>query len=118
MGRLLASHTELTGITYKSDAYPFDELRLHGCLESASLITSLWSGTVKREMACIQEMQAAGVPYSHVHTSGHATEEELNQFVAAFPYSRVVPIHLEDREAFRRLFPRVESHNDVEWWDI
>lgn len=94
------------------------ELRSSGCLESASLVTSLWSGTVKKEMDCIQAMKAAGIAYDHVHTSGHATEEELQQFVDAFPKSRVIPIHLEDREGFGRLSSKVELRDDHEWWEI
>jgi len=94
------------------------ELRSCGCLESASLVTSLWSGTVKKEMDCIQGMKAVGIAYDHVHTSGHATEEELRQFVAAFPKSRVIPIHLEDREGFGRLSSNVEVRNDHEWWEV
>ena len=94
------------------------ELRSSGCLESASLVTSLWSGTVKKEMDCIQTMKAAGIAYEHVHTSGHATEEELQQFVDAFPRSRVIPIHLEDREGFGRLSSNVELRDDHEWWEM
>jgi ribonuclease J len=94
------------------------ELRSSGCLDSALLVSSLWSGTVKKEMDCIQAMKAAGIAYDHVHTSGHATEEELQQFVDAFPKSRVVPIHLEDREGFGRLSSNVELRNDHEWWEV
>lgn len=96
----------------------YEELRRAGCLESAMLVTSLWSGTVKKEMDRIQVMKATGIGFDHVHTSGHATEEELKQFIDAFPHSRVVPIHLEDREGFCRLFPRVEPKNDHEWWEV
>jgi len=56
--------------------------------------------------------------YDHVHTSGHATVEELQQFVNAFPNSRIVPIHLEDREGFGKLTPSVEFRNDLEWWEV
>lgn len=96
----------------------FKELRSAGCLDSATLITSLWSGTVKKEMECIQGMQAAGIAYDHVHTSGHATEEELQHFIGAFPTSRIIPIHLEDRDGFGRLSSNVELRNDHEWWEV
>lgn len=94
------------------------ELQREGCLESGMLVTSLWSGTVKKEMDCIQTMKAAGMAYDHVHTSGHATEDELQQFVDAFPNSRIVPIHLEDREGFGRLSENVEPRDDHEWWEV
>lgn len=95
-----------------------EDLQRAKCLESCLLVTSLWSGTVKKAMDCIQAIKAAGNDYDHVHTSGHATEDELQQFVAAFPNSRVIPIHLEDQEGFRRLSPNVEPRNDHEWWEV
>ena len=63
-------------------------------------------------------MKADGMGYDHVHTSGHATGDELQKFVDAFPNSRIVPIHLEDREGFGRLSPNVENRNDHEWWEV
>lgn len=68
-------------------------------------------------MDFIQTMKAAGIRYDHVHTSGHATEDELQQFVAAFPEARVIPIHLVDRDGFGRLSVNVELKNDLEWWE-
>lgn len=56
--------------------------------------------------------------YDHVHTSGHATVDELQQFVDAFPNSRIVPIHLEDREGFGMLSSNVKLRNDHEWWEV
>ncbi len=94
------------------------ELQRASCLESALLVTSLWSGTVRKSMKCIEAMKAAGIAYDHVHTSGHATEDELQEFVDAFSQSRIVPVHLEDREGFGRLSPNVENRNDHEWWDV
>ena len=64
------------------------------------------------------EMQALGIDRIHVHTSGHATVDELRQFIAAFPNSRIIPIHLEDRDGFKALSPKVELKNDHEWWEV
>jgi ribonuclease J len=94
------------------------ELQQARCLDSGLLVSSVWSGYVKKEMDCIQAMKADGMVYDHVHTSGHATEDELQQFVDAFPNSRIVPIHLEDRDGFGRLSSKVELRNDHEWWEI
>jgi len=94
------------------------ELKKQNCLKDGLLITSLWSGTVKKEIDCIQEVKSLGLTYDHVHTSGHATVEELQQFVNAFPNSRIVPIHLEDREGFGRMTSSVEFRNDREWWEV
>ncbi|MDA1313352.1 MAG: MBL fold metallo-hydrolase [Acidobacteria bacterium] len=96
----------------------FGDLKRAQCLEGATLITSLWSGYVRRSHDDLKELEQEGVNRFHVHTSGHATVEELSQFVQAIPTPRIVPIHLEDRGAFADLSTRVELRNDHEWWDV
>ncbi|WP_390621629.1 MBL fold metallo-hydrolase RNA specificity domain-containing protein [Roseimaritima sediminicola] len=59
-----------------------------------------------------------GIERKHIHTSGHATVDELRQFVEAIPARRVIPIHLEDRDGFAELSDRVEVRNDHEWWEV
>jgi ribonuclease J len=78
----------------------------------------VWSGYLPKESKRIEEMKAMGVAHHHVHTSGHATVDELKRFVTAFPKSRIVPIHLEDREGFIQLSPNVELKDDHDWWTV
>jgi len=94
------------------------DLQKAQCLGGASLIASLWSGYVHRSQSEIDRIEEVGIRRFHVHTSGHATVDELRQFVAAFSASRIVPIHLEDREAFAELSVKVELKNDHEWWEV
>ena len=61
------------------------ELTEAKCLDGAVLITSMWSGYLKKDMKWIDEMKAMEIEHHHVHTSGHATPDELKRFVAAFP---------------------------------
>lgn len=96
----------------------FRELQREECLSGASLVSSVWSGYVHRSHDELEKMKQAGIERFHVHTSGHATVDELQQFVNAFPQSRIVPIHLEDREGFGRLSLTVEPRNDHEWWEV
>ena len=63
-------------------------------------------------------MTRMGKVRPHIYTSGHATVDELERFVSAFPDSRVVPIHLQDREGFEELFQNVDSKDDGEWWAV
>jgi ribonuclease J len=95
----------------------YEELKAADCMDDAILISSLWSGYVKQEKI-VPIMRAAGIGHRHIHTSGHATVNELKRFVAAFPESRVVPIHLEDREGFLQLSPKAELRDDGEWWEV
>ncbi|QDU82611.1 Ribonuclease J 1 [Polystyrenella longa] len=98
----------------------FEELISARCLEGATLITSLWSGYLKqeREATRLDNLRSLGVRQAHIHSSGHATVDELKQFIAAFPDSRIIPIHLDDREAFAQLSVNVELKNDGEWWKV
>lgn len=94
------------------------DLQRAKCLDGAVLISSVWSGYLPKESKRIEEMKAMGVAHHHVHTSGHATVDELKRFVTAFPKSRIVPIHLEDREGFIQLSPNVELKDDHDWWTV
>jgi len=88
------------------------------CLERASLVSSVWSGYLERNQRELDKMAAIGITRTHLHTSGHATVDELRGFVEAIPARRVIPIHLEDREGFAELSDRVEVKNDHEWWEV
>ncbi|TWT62866.1 putative ribonuclease J [Rubinisphaera italica] len=88
------------------------------CLSGASLISSVWSGYVHRSQNELDQMKNMGIERTHIHTSGHATVDELRKFANAIPAKRIVPIHLENREGFAELSERVELKNDHEWWEI
>lgn len=94
------------------------DLQRAQCLVGASLISSIWSGYVHRSHNELEQMKQLGIERTHVHTSGHATVNELRRFVNAIPASRIVPIHLEDRDGFSELSDRVEVKNDHEWWEV
>ena len=94
------------------------ELKKAQFLDGASVISSIWSGYVHRSHDELDQMEALGIARTHVHTSGHATVDELRQFVNAIPATRIVPIHLEDRDGFAELSERVETKNDHEWWEV
>lgn len=94
------------------------DLQRAQCLDGATLISSVWSGYVHRSHRELDQMERLGIERSHVHTSGHATVDELQQFVGAIPASRIVPIHLEDRDGFAALSEKVEPRNDHEWWEV
>ncbi|WP_164103528.1 MBL fold metallo-hydrolase RNA specificity domain-containing protein [Candidatus Laterigemmans baculatus] len=116
------------------------ELKRADCLEGASFISSLWSGYLDRSQKHLSVLSPSSspatdharndeetggqtpsqkaVPHFHVHTSGHATVEQLERLLSAFPRSRVVPIHLDNAERFAELAANVELKNDLEWWRL
>ncbi len=94
------------------------ELEKANCLANSVCISSLWAGYLKRDPEFLVKLNSLGVVHKHVHTSGHATVDELKRFIDAFPESRIVPIHLQDRDGFAKMADRVELKNDKEWWKV
>ena len=94
------------------------ELEKANCLKDAICISSLWVGYLKRDPEFLKKIKSLGIAHKHIHTSGHATVDELKRFIGAFPESRIIPIHLQDRDGFVKMADRVELKNDKEWWEI
>jgi ribonuclease J len=88
------------------------------CLDGARLISSQWSGYIRQNDPDLLEMTRMGIERDHVHTSGHATVDELQQFIDGIDADRIVPIHLVDREGFAKLSDRVDFKDDHQWWDV
>jgi ribonuclease J len=53
-----------------------------------------------------------------VHTSGHASPDDLKRLVAALNPKMLVPIHTDAPERYSELYPYVTAHTDGEWWEI
>lgn len=86
--------------------------------ERGAVAWSLWSGYLQQPSGVALRAMLAehAIPFTEVHTSGHASVTDLRRLVAAMNPTRVVPIHSEAAERFSALFPRVEHHDDGEWW--
>ena len=94
------------------------DLETHGALSGARIFYSLWEGYLKQKSGL--ELQAwadaHSVPLQPLHTSGHASPADLKRFAAGLNPKVLVPIHSFMPEAYGQLFPRVEAHDDGEWW--
>ena len=90
------------------------------CLLGASYIYSQWEGYWERESFDKVKawLQRHSIPKHSIHTSGHATPDDLIRFVAAINPRKVVPIHSFNPETYSTLFPRVEIHTDGERWEV
>ena len=76
------------------------------------IVYSIWDGYLDREKAAyipqgdafLKRQQAKGVEVKHLHTSGHATAEQLAQLIRAVnPKEAIYPIHTERAEGFGEL---------------
>lgn len=96
------------------------ELLESGALADGAVVWSLWGGYLRETSGkrLVEMLDAADVPLTHHHTSGHAHVDDLVRLVDAFDPARVVPIHSEATDRFADHFPRVEQHSDGETWEV
>jgi ribonuclease J len=90
------------------------------CLEGASCVWSLWSGYLRDASGetFVRWLDLHGIGLHEIHSSGHATIDDLQRLVAALGCGRVVPIHSSAPERFATVLPGVERHDDLEWWSV
>jgi ribonuclease J len=112
--------TDRGRVAYLGTSSTGRELVDAGALQGGAVVWSLWPGYLDQPSGrrLTELLQEADVPLVHHHTSGHAHVEDLERLVAAFDPARVVPIHSEATERFSDHFPRVERHDDLEWWEV
>lgn len=96
------------------------DLEKANCLKGSAYIYSQWEGYWSRESYDYLRSWIGdqNIPRWSIHTSGHASIADLQQFVAVLSPRKVVPIHTFMPERYPVLFPNVEFHNDGEWWEI
>lgn len=96
------------------------ELERAGCLTDAQAIWSLWPGYLDQPSgARLQQfLDRHSIPVSLVHSSGHATVEDLQRLAEAIAPERIVPIHTTASRDFPDFFMGVEPHRDGEWWAV
>lgn len=90
--------------------------------EGHALIYSLWGGYKRTEpMRSVLDFCAErGIPITDIHSSGHASNEAIRNFVAEAAPRALIPIHCapEDRERFRALHENCILLRDGEAWAV
>ena len=83
-----------------------------GSLEGAKIVYSMWEGYLKPEFEayCSQK----GLMIEKVHTSGHATIDNLKAFSDALKPGVLIPIHTFEAERYSGLFQNVKLLKDGE----
>ena len=96
------------------------ELEQAGCLRHAQCAWSMWPGYLedpsgRRLRTWLDERE---IPLTVLHSSGHASVNDLQRLAAGIDADRVIPIHTEAPHLYAGLFPAVEQHDDCEWWTV
>jgi ribonuclease J len=97
-----------------------DDVKKLGDLNRSVLIYSMWKGfmdepkfqTVKRFL------DEQGIPIRVLHTSGHASFEDLKRFAQALKPKMVIPIHTTRPNRFKEMHPNIKILSDGEPYQI
>jgi len=96
------------------------DLESSDCLAGASYVYSQWEGYwEKKDFDEVKSLLAHyKIKEHHIHTSGHASPNDLQKFAKALNPGKVVPIHSFLPEKYQDIFPNVEIHTDGERWEV
>ena len=96
------------------------DLERAGCLKDAVLIHSQWKGYLEeKRFQEIERWRAShGIGFEVIHTSGHASIDDLRRLARALNPGKLVPIHTASPDGFGSIHERVVRHSDGEWWDV
>lgn len=77
-------------------------------------VYSQWQGYFResRQQKFNALLQKRKTNFHHIHTSGHAPQDDLKRFVQAIAPQQLIPIHTENPEGFRELYHCVASIHD------
>lgn len=89
-------------------------------LEGAHLTYSMWGGYLNHEPTkrVLKWLEANAIPWSSIHTSGHASVRDLQRLATALAPRHLVPIHSFETARFGEFFENVERKEDGVWWDV
>ncbi|MDP2929604.1 MAG: MBL fold metallo-hydrolase [Candidatus Omnitrophota bacterium] len=81
-------------------------------IKGAKFIYSMWEGYLKEEF--VRYCDSKGLVMETVHTSGHATVEDLKIIAGALQPKKLIPIHTFEPEKYTELFHNVMLAHDGE----
>ena len=89
-------------------------------LDGAGLTYSMWDGYLEEERTqkVVKWLEDKGVPLEIIHTSGHASLEDLQRMADALTPRRLVPIHSSQTGRFPEFFDNVVHQEDGAWWEV
>ncbi len=96
------------------------ELEESRCLNNAALIYSMWSGYLRREESkpFLEWADRNNINIKIIHTSGHATLNDLERLERAIDPKQLIPIHTLRRDLYSEHFNNVKLVNDGEVLEV
>ena len=89
-------------------------------LDGAGLTYSMWEGYLKETSVqrVVTWLAEHDIPWQVIHTSGHASADDLQRFAAALAPRMLVPIHSFETSRFTEFFANVVQKEDGVWWIV
>jgi len=92
-------------------------------IKGSTLIYSQWEGYIQKDTPDAKKfrefIKRNNLSIAHIHTSGHATLEKLQQFASKIKARQIVPIHTEYPEMFKEHFgSAVVCYNDGQGFEV
>ncbi|GBE29096.1 RNA-metabolising metallo-beta-lactamase [bacterium BMS3Bbin04] len=78
------------------------------------LFWSMWNGYLKKSRNVKPYADKHGIPIEHLHTSGHATVNDLKRLAVAIQPKLTIPVHTFHPEKFSTIFSDVLKLADGE----
>jgi len=97
------------------------EVERADCLHGAATIWSMWSGYLDESSGRKLRtwLEQRGIPLVELHSSGHASVEDLQRLASAVRAAQVVPVHTRHPALFGGLFENVKLIGDgVDFVDV
>ena len=77
------------------------QLYQKGLLENTCLLYSMWNGYKDSMKDFFDELERLNIPVYDLHTSGHATKQQIDGFIQKIGPNQIYPIHTENYELFK-----------------
>lgn len=85
-------------------------------IQGAIIIYSMWEGYLTDEYK--NRCKDIGIEIKQIHTSGHATVEDMKAFAGALKARMLIPIHTFHANKYKELFSNVKLLEDKEMLEI
>ncbi len=96
-----------------------DDFERNGALERARLIYSMWPGYLEKSSPNLKDWCLSNdVAFDILHTSGHASRDDLTRVVEAIKPRMLLPIHTLVPERYGELGALVSTSANGQWHEI
>lgn len=118
-------HTSPSDYLFFGKMSHYNIIELYKSVRRVNVIYSQWLGYLSAQeynYYGAEEIAAyrndPDINFVYAHTSGHATIEDLKRFADALKPKALIPVHTEDKKAFKDLYQPTLIQNDGERFDM